>query len=263
MEPESKLPFKKNYFYLAIYSGLVLIFLYIPLIVLSIASFKGGKTWYHWYQRAFSDPTLINALTNSLIVGFNSTLISTILGTTAALALRRKKFFGKIFFESIINLPLILPEIVMGLSLLVWFSFLKLTLGLFTVTLAHATFSLSYVIMIVYARIQTMDPLLEEAAADLGATPWNIFWKITFPQVLPAIISGALLSFTLSFDDFLITFFTSGVGSDTLPIRIYSMMRFGITPEMNAISSAVIFITFIAVIISLKLTSSKISTKQK
>jgi spermidine/putrescine transport system permease protein len=108
-----------------------------------------------------------------------------------------------------------------------------------------------------------MDPLLEEAAADLGATPWNIFWKITFPQVLPAIISGALLSFTLSFDDFLITFFTSGVGSDTLPIRIYSMMRFGITPEMNAISSAVIFITFIAVIISLKLTSSKISTKQK
>lgn len=231
----------------------VFLFLYFPLVALSISSFRGGPTYYHWYQRAFTDPQLLAALRNSLIIGFGTTALSTVLGTLTAIGLRKKQFVGKVIFESLLNLPLVLPEIVMGLALLVWFVFLNLTLGIFSVILAHTTFTLSYVTLIILARLKGMDPLLEEAAADLGATPWVTFWKVTFPLLLPAIVSGCLLAFTLSFDDFLITFFTAGVGSDTLPVRIYSMMRFGVTPEMNAISSAVLFLTLGAVLAIFKL----------
>lgn len=231
------------------YAIVVIVGLYFPLVCLSVSSFQGGPSFLHWYTRAFSDPQLLGALHNSIIIGLATTVLSTILGTLTALGLRTQQFRGRIFFESLLNLPLVLPEIVMGLSMLVWFVFLRITLGLFSVVLAHTTFSVSYVTLIILARLKSMDPLLEEAAADLCATPWKTFWKVTFPQLLPAIVSGALLSFTLSFDDFLITFFTAGVGADTLPVRIYSMMRFGITPEMNAISSAVLFFTFFAVLL--------------
>lgn len=230
-----------------------MLFLYFPLLILSLSSFQGGPSLFHWYERAFSDPQLLLALRNSMVIGVGTTVFSTVLGTLAALALRRKKFVGRVFFESLLNLPLVLPEIVMGLALLVWFVFLRITLGLFSVVLAHTTFTISYVTLILLARIRGMDPLLEEAAADLGATPWSTFWKVTLPLLLPAIVSGALLAFTLSFDDFLITFFTSGVGSDTLPVRIYSMMRFGVTPEMNAISTAVLFLTLLAILIIFRL----------
>lgn len=235
------------------YAGTVIFLIYLPLIVLSISSFRGGPTYYHWYQRAFSDPQLLAALRNSVLIGLGTTLISTVIGTLAALGLRRERFWGRVFFESLLNLPLVLPEIVMGLAMLVWFVFLNITLGIFSVILAHTTFTVSYVTLIIVARLKGMDPLLEEAAADLGATPWRTFWRVTFPLLLPAIVSGALLAFTLSFDDFLITFFTAGVGSDTLPVRIYSMMRFGVTPEMNAISSAVLFVTLATVLMMFRL----------
>lgn len=239
--------------YLFIYAGFIIAALYIPLIALSIYSFRGGPTLFHWYKRAFSDPQLMQSLVNSIWIGLGATFFSTIIGTMAAIGLRKQNFPGKILFEALVNLPLVLPEIVMGLSLLVWFSFLKITLGIFSVVLAHTTFAVSYVTLLVYSRIKTLDPLLEEAASDLGAPPLKAFLKVTFPLLLPSIISGALLAFTLSFDDFLITFFTTGVGSDTLPIRIYSMMRFGVTPEMNAISFAVVFFTLISVIIAMRL----------
>ena len=235
------------------YAGFIFFCLYFPLFALSIASFQGGPTLLHWYERAFTDPQLLLALRNSVIIGIGTTLFSTVLGTMAALGMRKPAFRGRVFFESLLNLPLVLPEIVMGLAMLVWFVFLNITLGLFSVVLAHTTFTISYFILILLARLKGMDPLLEEASADLGATPWKTFWKVTFPLLLPAIISGALLAFTLSFDDFLITFFTAGVGSDTLPVRIYSMMRFGITPEVNAISSAVLFLTLGAVLAIFKL----------
>ena len=236
-----------------VFAILLLSFLYVPLLVLSIKSFQGGPTLLHWYVSAFSNPELVTSLLNSIWIGIGSTIIATILGTLGALGLRNKDFPFRASLESVLNLPLVLPEIVIGLSLLVWFSFLKITLGLFSVILAHGTFSLSYVTLLVLSRIQTLDPMLEEAAADLGATKLTTFRRVTFPLLLPAIISGALLSFTLSFDDFLITFFTSGVGSDTLPLRIYSMMRFGLTPEINAISFSVLFFTFISVMISMRL----------
>lgn len=233
--------------FLFIFSMLILFSLYLPLFLLIASSFSGGPTVYHWYQKAFSEPALLEALQNSIIIGFGSTICATILGTMTALALRNTRIPGQNFVDSILNLPLVLPEIVMGLSLLVWFVFLDISLGKFSVTLAHTTFCLPYVILMVSARLKTMDPLLEEAAADLGATPFIAFWNVTLPLVFPAVVSSALLSFTLSFDDFLITFFTGGIGSDTLPVRIYSMMRFGVKPEMNAISAAVLFFTLIAV----------------
>lgn len=235
--------------WLATYGCLVFLFLYSPLLILLFSSLgRGEHSLFHWYIRAFSDPQLLHCLSNSVIIGLASTVCSTTLGLLAALGLRKKQFRGRVFFESLLNLPLVLPEIVMGLSLLVWFVFLNITLGLFSVVLAHTTFSISYVVLIIMARIAGMDENLEEAAADLGATPWITFWKVTLPLLLPAVISGALLAFTLSFDDFLITFFTAGVGSDTLPVRIYSMMRFGISPEMNAISSSVVVVTLLAVL---------------
>lgn len=242
---------------LLVYAGIIIFCLYFPLIALSVSSFNGGPTYYHWYQRAFSDPNLLLALRNSLVIGLGTMVFSTVLGTLAALGLRNKNFRGRVLFESLLNLPLVLPEIVMGLALLVWFVFLNITLGLFSVVLAHTTFTISYVTLIIMARLKGMDPLLEEAAADLGATPWGTFWKVTFPLLLPAIVSGALLAFTLSFDDFLITFFTAGVGADTLPTRIYSMMRFGVSPEINAISAAVIFLTLAAVLVIFKLRSDE------
>jgi spermidine/putrescine transport system permease protein len=234
--------------FLVAYTAVVMLFLYVPLIALSVSSFRGGPTLFHWYTKAFSDPQLLLALRNSLLIGLGTTAFSSVLGTLAALGLRKERFWGRVAFESLLNLPLVLPEIVMGLAMLVWFVFLNITLGLFSVVLAHTTFTVSYVTLIILARLKGMDPLLEEAAADLGATPWKTFWRVTFPLLLPAVVSGALLSFTLSFDDFLITFFTAGVGSDTLPVRIYSMMRFGVTPEINAISSAVLFLTLAAVL---------------
>jgi spermidine/putrescine transport system permease protein len=152
-----------------------------------------------------------------------------------------------------------MPEIIFGLSLLIWFSILKMTLGTVSIILAHITFSVSYVIMTVKVRLHGLDEALLEAARDLGATPWNVFWKVVFPLIIPGIISGALIAFTLSFDDFLITFFIAGVGSDTLPLKIYSMIKFGMTPEINALSTLLLLGTLLLVSIILKF-SRKMTT---
>jgi spermidine/putrescine transport system permease protein len=144
--------------------------------------------------------------------------------------------------------PLVMPEIVMGLSLLIWFVRLGIPLGQFCIILGHITFSLSYVLITVRARLEDFDPSVEEAARDLGATPWQTFWRVTLPLISPAILSGALIAFTLSFDDFLVTFFTAGVGSDTLPVRIYSMIKFGMSPEIHALSSLVLGATLVLVL---------------
>lgn len=238
---------------LKVHAVLIFGFLYLPLVVMAAASFQGPGGVFASYQKAFSSPELLTSLRNSMIIGLGTTVLSVFLGTTAALALRKKSFPGRVLFESLLNLPLVLPEIVMGLALLIWFVFLNISLGLFSVILAHTTFTISYVTLILMARLKGMDPLIEEAAQDLGATPIKTFLHITLPLLLPAVISGALLAFTLSFDDFLLTFFTAGVGSDTLPVRIYSMLRFGVTPEINAISSAMLFLTLGAVVLVFKL----------
>ncbi len=227
--------------------------LILPLVLLVIRSFifkdlaSGESTWtIEWYHRLFQNEVLGLAVTSSLWIGFWSSAISTFLGTFAALSLARSgPFRGKSLIESLIQLPLVLPEIVMGLSLLIWFVFLSLTLGTFSVVLAHVTFSVSYVILTVRARLEGFDRSLEDAARDLGATSFQVFTRVTLPLIMPAVISGALMAFTLSFDDFLITFFVSGVGTDTLPLRVYSMIRFGVSPELNALSTVLLGVTVV------------------
>lgn len=229
--------------------------LYIPLFSLVVFSFLGPsapgsieQVWtLEWYYKLVQNTQVLEAFKLSLKVGFWSTVGSAFLGTTAALALTRSRFPGRKIFDAITYVPLIMPEIVLGLALLIWFVFLKITLGVYSIILAHITFSMSYVIITVKARLHGFDESLLEAARDLGATPWRSFWRVTFPLIWPGILSGSLMAFTLSFDDFLITFFTAGVGSDTLPLKIYSMIKFGVTPEINALSTLMLGATLILV----------------
>lgn len=231
---------------------LAFLLLYVPLVVMVVQSFiapsngpgSPGVFSLVWYEKAFANEAVLDSLKMSLWVGFWSTLIATFVGTTAALALERTKFPGRKLLDTLTHVPLIMPEIVLGLSMLVWFVLLKITLGSFSVILAHVTFSVSYVIITVRARLSDFDLSLEEAARDLGAGPWQVFSRVTLPLILPAVLSGALMAFTLSFDDFLITFFTAGVGSDTLPLKIYAMVKFGVTREINALSTVMLVATF-------------------
>jgi spermidine/putrescine transport system permease protein len=233
-------------------SVISILILYVPLVTLVVYSFLGhqGLTLKH-YRTVFSDPTLTAPLGMSLYVGLVSTLFSTVLGTLGALALVRGHFpYPKLkikeALEVLFQLPLVLPEIVMGLSLLIWFVTLKLTLGSFSIILAHTTFSLSYVIITVKTRLEDFDSSVEEAAKDLGATPIQTFFKVTLPLIAPGIVSGALMAFTLSF---LITFFTAGVGSDTLPVKLYAMIKYGMNPEIHALSSLILFSTIILILL--------------
>ncbi len=235
---------------LRVHALLVYAFLYAPIVVLVLFSFNSDQrnaTWkgftLHWYWRLFSDEAVHRALGNSLKVGLVATLVATLLGTMAAIGLSRHRFPGRGLVGGLVFIPLVVPEIVMGLSILTFFLTIRQTLSIYTVMLAHIAFCVSYVIITVRARLAGMDPSLEEAAADLGATPWQTFRLVTLPQILPGVISGALLCFTLSFDDFVITFFTAGVGAGTLPLTIHSMLKFGVTPEINAISTLMLVCT--------------------
>lgn len=227
------------------------VLLLVPLVLLVIRSFvvrsplTGESEWtLQWYFKLWENGALTAALLSSLWIGLCSALISTGIGTLAALTLARAgEFPGKKLVDSILQIPLVLPEIVMGIALLIWFVFLSVTLGSLSVILAHVTFSVSYVVLTVRARLEGFDTSLEDAARDLGASSWQVFRRVTFPLILPAVISGALMAFTLSFDDFLITFFVSGVGVDTLPLRVYSMIRFGVSPELNALSTLLLGVT--------------------
>ena len=226
--------------------------LYVPLVVLVVGSFRapvieGGGWTLAWYGKVFANGAILDALSISVCVGFWSMLISTLLGTAAALALVRTQFPGRRLLDALTHVPLIMPEIVLGLALLIWFVLLRIALGPFSIILAHVTFSMSYVIITVKARLRGFDRSLEEAARDLGASSWQTFRRVTFPLIRPGVLSGALMAFTLSFDDFLITFFTAGVGSDTLPLKIYSMIKFGVSPEINALSTLMLGTTIVLV----------------
>jgi len=231
-------------------TGLTFLILYIPLIVVAVLSFRSAEAgWtFEWYVKAFEDQALRESLVRSLWVGLGSTLGATVLGTLAAIGLERSQFKGKVVFDALNLVPLIMPEIVLGLSLLIWFVFLKIALGSFSIILAHISFCLSFVIITVRARLHDFDSSLEEAAKDLGATPLQTFRRVTLPLIWPGILSGALLAFTLSFDDFLIAYFTGGVGSDTLPVKLYSMIKFGLNPTINAMSTLIVVATALLVV---------------
>jgi spermidine/putrescine transport system permease protein len=234
------------------------VFLYAPIVILVIFSFNSSRfvsSWegfsLRWYVELFSNAAMGTALRNSLIVAFASTLISTVFGTMVALAMERRQFVGKLGFDALLYLPIIIPDIAMAVMLLLFFVMSKIALSLVTIIIAHVAFNISFVAVVVRARLVGFDRSVEEAAQDLGANELQTFWYVTLPLLLPAILGGALLAFTLSLDDFVITFFTAGVGSTTLPLRIYSMVKLGITPEINAVSTLLLLASMILVMLSL------------
>lgn len=223
------------------------VFLYAPIVILIIFSFNSSRfvsTWegfsLRWYGELFRDAAMMAALKNSLLVAVASTLISTLFGTMAALVMERYQFGGKLAMDALLYLPIIIPEIAMAVMLLLFFVLARVTLSLGTVIIAHVAFNISFVTVVVRARLVGFDRRLEEAAQDLGANELQTFWHVTLPLLMPGILGGALLAFTLSLDDFVVTFFTAGVGATTLPLRIYSMVKLGITPEINAISTILV-----------------------
>lgn len=249
---------KKNKSLLSkIYAILVYAFLYLPILVLVAFSFNKSKLnatftgfTLDWYKRLINNTQILEALKNSLIIAFVSTFFAVIIGTLAAIGMYRYKFKGKKAIEGLLYIPVVIPEIVMGISMLAFFSSLNLPAGLITLILAHITFCISYVIIVVRARLDGFDAALEEAAQDLGATPWQTLTKVTLPVISPGIISGALLAFTLSLDDVIISFFAAGPDSNTLPLKIFSMVKFGVTPEINALSTVMMVFTLSVVAIA-------------
>ena len=240
---------------------LVLIFLYLPIVMLVISSFNesrfgGPSTGFtlKWYSRLFQERQMWFSLRNSLIVAISATVVSTLLGTLAAYAINRyKNRFQKVHY-GLIYTPLIMPDILMGISLLLFFVALNIRLSLFTVFVAHTTFCISYVTMVMLSKLQNFDFSLVEAAQDLGADSWTVTKRILLPLLAPGITAGALLAFTLSIDDFVITYFVAGQGASTLPIYVYSMIKFGSTPLVNALSALILLVTFVIVIIMQLLT---------
>jgi spermidine/putrescine transport system permease protein len=225
-------------------------FLHVPLLVLVVFSFNDSKfsvDWtgftLDWYYRLLQRPDILRGLKASLIVGGASTVISAILGTMIALALARHRFRGRRALEGFLYVPIVTPEIVVGISLLILFVLLGIPLGITTIIIAHVAFCVSFVVIVVLARLEGMDGTLEEAAMILGADEITTFRRVTVPQLWPGILSGALLAFTMSFDDFVITAFVSGSGSSTLPIVVYGMVRRNIEPSINAISTIILIVT--------------------
>jgi spermidine/putrescine transport system permease protein len=216
---------------------------------------------FHWYCDLAKNDDVTEAAGNTLTIAFTATIIATVVGTMSALALQRYNFKMKPFSQLSLYIPIVIPEIVMGIGILTLFSQLfgwinqalnlsgdaRLALGMATVTISHIAFMIPFVTLVVQARLQGFDKSFEEAAMDLGANEWTTFRRITFPMILPGILSGAFLAFTLSLDDFVITFFTNGPGSTTLPIYVYGLLRRTITPQVNALSTVWILIVFVAI----------------
>jgi len=230
-------------------------FLYLPLTIVVVYSFNDsrlnaewvGFTW-HWYEVLLHDEEMLLAAGNSLFIAFVSSLSATLLGTMAGIAMHRYRLKALTFM---VLTPVAMPEILLGVSLLLFFiQVLNLTLGMLSIILAHITFSIGFVAVIVRARLAGMDENLLEAARDLGASPWETFRYVTFPLILPAVVAGGLMAFTLSIDDFVITFFTAGVGVQTLPLRIYSMIKIAVTPEVNAVSTLLMLLTLTMIILA-------------
>ncbi|EGK85822.1 ABC transporter permease [Microcoleus vaginatus PCC 9802] len=265
--------------WLWVQAALAFAFLYLPILILIIYSFNASRfnaVWrgftLDWYRSLFSNAGatiatsssagIWTALNNSLLIAAISTVLATVFGTMIALALERFHFPGRKAVEALLFLPIIMPEITIGISLLVFFTLvfrivenltgIRLNLGLPTVIIGHVVFNISFVTITVRARLAELDPQLEQAAFDLGANEWRTFWRITLPLIWPAIFSAALLALTLSLDDFVVTFFTTGVGSMTLPLFVYGLIKFSVTPAINAISTLMLLASLLLVVSSLK-----------
>lgn len=246
-------------------------FLYLPILIVVIFSFNASRStaqWsgftLDWYRELFGDRQIILSLWNSLFVAVISTIIATVLGTLAAMAMERYSFRGKLVVDSMLYLPIIIPDIAMAIMLLIFFNlsgigfepwqveFFGNRLAVpYSVIIGHVAFDISFVAVVVRARLANMDSTLEEAAQDLYANTWQTFRRVTLPMLMPGIIGGALLAFTLSLDDFVITFFTSGAGFNTLPVRVFGMIKKGVTPKINAVSTLMLAASFLLILVSI------------
>lgn len=250
----------KNSLALKLFAYAVYAFLYLPLLIVVIYSFNDSRLnaeWVgftlSWYDKLMHNDEMLKAAGNSLIIATVSAIVATGLGTLAGMAIH--KFRSKVL-SALLMAPIAMPDILMGVSLLLFFILINMSLGLISIMLAHITFCIGFVALSVQARMSGIDESLTEAARDLGATPWVSFQQITLPLLAPGILAGALMAFTLSIDDFVITFFVAGVGSSTLPLQIYSMVKIAVTPEVNAISTLLMLLTLALIILVSKLSPS-------
>ena len=235
-------------------------FLYLPLLIVVVYSFNDSRLnaeWVgftlDWYRKLASDGEMLTAAGNSLIIGLVASFVSTVLGTMAGVAMHRQRLR---LLPILIFAPIAIPEILMGVSLLIFFVLLNFTLGLVSVALAHIAFCIGFVAIVVRARLAGMDETLTEAARDCGASAAGAFRYVTLPLIMPGVIAGALMAFTLSIDDFVITFFTAGAGTVTLPLQIYSMIKISVTPEVNAVSTLLMLLTLLLIVVTAKLSPS-------
>jgi spermidine/putrescine transport system permease protein len=264
---------------LSIYGFFFFAFIYAPILLIIIFSFNANPVnmmiWdgftFDWYRTIFgfskkltesalyldSTDQLYDAVKNSLLIASTTTIIATVFGTAIALAVARFRFRLKGFYRALMFLPMIMPDIILGIALLIFFVNVKIELSVFTIIIGHCTFLISYVFIVVSARIADMDETLEEASADLGANGWQTFYRVTMPVILPGIVGGALLAFIISMDDLVITYFISGVDSTTLPVFIYGMLRRGIKPEINAIAAIILLSSMIIASVGLYIRSRK------
>lgn len=240
-----------------LYDSLVYLFLYLPIGVVVLYSFNTSKRniifegfTFGWYGKLFQNDALLEAYGNTLIVGFSSTVIATVIGTLASYGMSKYKFRGKSILELLLYIPVVIPEIVLGISLLAIFNLSKIPMGLVSLIIAHATFCIPFVVFTVNARFAGFDRSVEEAAMDLGAGRLKTFLTVTLPMILPGVISGAFLSFTLSVDDIIISFFTTGPGSNTFPLKVMELTKTGVTPDVYALSTLVLLVTIIVVLAS-------------
>jgi len=235
-------------------------FLYVPLIIVILYSFNDSRLnaeWVgftlDWYRKLFANEEMLTAAGNSLLIGLVASAISTVLGTMAGVAMHR---YRMIVLPVLVLTPIAIPEILMGVSLLIFFVLINFTLGLLSVALAHIAFCIGFVAIVVRSRLAGMDESLTEAARDLGASPLQAFRYVTLPLIMPGVIAGALMAFTLSIDDFVITFFTAGAGTVTLPLQIYSMIKIAVTPEVNAVSTLLMLLTLLLIVVASRLSPS-------
>lgn len=231
------------------------LFLYAPIAVLVVYAFNSSRlniVWtgftFRWFNELLAQTALIRAAKNSLVIASLTTVISVVLGTVGAWLLHRYRFRGARSIQTLLTVPMVIPEILMGISLLVLFAAAGVALGFSTVIIGHVTFCFPFVLVAVQARLQGLDPCLEEAALDLGATPLRAFWLVIVPSLRPAIAAGALMAFTLSLDELIVTFFTTSAASATLPIRVYGLAKVGLNPMLNALSAIFIIATVAFVI---------------
>jgi len=240
-------------------------FLYVPLVIVVVYSFNDSRLnaeWVgftlDWYRKLAENDEMIAAAGNSLAIALVASLVSTVLGTMAGVAMHRYRMR---VLPVLVLTPIAIPEILMGVALLIFFVMLNFTLGLVSVAIAHIAFCIGFVAIVVRARLAGMDESLIEAARDCGATPWQAFTRVTLPLIMPGVVAGALMAFTLSIDDFVITFFTAGAGTVTLPLQIYSMIKIAVTPEVNAVSTLLMLLTLLLIVAATRISPSLLRTK--